>query len=124
MHTLEQLQSGQLKGTHRLKLSCGLTEFPETILGLAETLKILDLSGNQLSALPSSFSQLKNLRILFLSDNKFTTLPEVISQCTQLDIIGFKANQISYIAENSIPASIRWLILTNNQLEYLPKFYW
>ncbi|HEY5823788.1 MAG TPA: leucine-rich repeat-containing protein kinase family protein [Cyclobacteriaceae bacterium] len=121
MQTLEQLQSGQLKGTIRLKLSCELTEFPEAIFELAETLEILDLSGNRFSELPDSFSQLKNLRILFLSDNKFTVLPEVLSQCTRLDIIGFKANQISYIGENSLPASIRWLILTNNQLEYLPK---
>ncbi len=121
MQTLEQLQSGKLKGTSHLKLSCGLTEFPNEIFELAETLEILDLSGNQLSTLPPSFGQLKKLRILFLSDNKFTVVPQVISQCTQLDIIGFKANQIVHIGENTLPMSLRWLILTNNRLEHLPK---
>ena len=121
MQTLEQLHSGQLKGITRLKLSCGLNEFPEAIFELAGTLEILDLSDNQLSELPHSFGQLKNLRILFLSDNKFTALPEVLSQCEQLVMIGFKANQISRIGENVFPPSLRWLILTNNRLEYLPK---
>lgn len=121
MQTLEQLRSGQLKGTTHLKLSCDLIEFPKEIFDLSETLEILDLSGNQLSALPLSFGQLKKLRILFLSDNKFTIVPEVISHCAQLEMVGFKANQIAHIDENTFPPLLRWLILTNNRLEYLPK---
>ena len=40
MHTLEELRTGQLHGTKRLTLSCGLTEFPLEILDLAESLEV------------------------------------------------------------------------------------
>ena len=77
MHTLEQLKSGQLNGITRLQLSEDLTEFPLEILELADSLEILDLSGNQLSDLPEELSQLTNLRIIFASNNLFTHLPDV-----------------------------------------------
>jgi hypothetical protein len=121
LHTLQQLQSGELTGIKHLKLSCGLTRIPDKIFELAGTLEILDLSGNQLSSLPDEFIQLKKLRILFLSDNNFTTFPKILFQFTQLSMIGFKSNQISIIPENALPLTLRWLILTNNQLEYIPK---
>jgi hypothetical protein len=50
MKSLEQLRAGKLVGTRRLNLSCHLREFPREIFDLADTLEILDLSGNQLSA--------------------------------------------------------------------------
>jgi hypothetical protein len=46
MHTLAQLRAGELSGITRLDLSCGLTEFPREIFDLADTLEILNLSGN------------------------------------------------------------------------------
>ena len=71
-HTLDQLRSGQLKGVRELQLACGLTAFPREILALADTLEVLDLSGNALSTLPDEFAQLKKLRIFFASNNAFT----------------------------------------------------
>jgi len=121
MQTLQQLLSGELKGSTRLKLSCGLTEFPTQIFELADSLEVLDLSQNHLSQLPNDFGRLSKLRIVFFSDNDFTELPEVLSQCKQLDIIGFKANKISHISESTLPQNIRWLILTNNRLTAIPK---
>lgn len=121
MQTLEQLKSGQLNGVKRLQLVEELTSFPTEIFELAETLEVLDLSHNQLSALPSDFGRLKKLKILFLSFNKFTHLPTEIADCPQLEMIGFKANQISEVAENSLPLTTRWLILTENQIEQLPS---
>ena len=88
MHTLAQLQSGELSGLTRLKLAETLTEFPTEILTLADTLKILDLTGNQLNALPEEFGQLKKLKILFLSENLFTELPAVLGACPELEMIG------------------------------------
>ena len=44
MHTLDQLNSGELKGVVRLQLSENLTTFPEAVFDLAESLEILDLS--------------------------------------------------------------------------------
>jgi len=120
MHTLEQLRSGQLSGTTTLSLSCDLETFPEEIFGLAETLEILNLSGNRLSALPEGFGCLKKLRILFLSENQFTSLPAILAECPNLTMIGFKSNCISHVPENALPKNVQWLILTDNQIEKLP----
>ncbi len=65
MHTLEDLKSGKLKGLQRVNISCGLTEFPKEIYLLSESLEILDLTNNHLTALPKEIVQLKNLRTIF-----------------------------------------------------------
>ncbi|MEZ9152497.1 protein kinase [Vibrio sp. F13] len=121
MHTLEQLKSGQLKGIKRLKLSESLTEFPLEIIELADSLEILDLSGNQLSDLPAELSKLTNLRIIFASNNLFTHLPDVLGSLPKLEMIGFKTNQIKTVSEVSLPPQLRWLILTDNEIEALPS---
>lgn len=121
MHTLTQLKSGELAGVNRVKITDGLTTFPTELYALADTLEILDLTGNQLNRLPDDFHKLHNLKILFLSDNQFDHLPAVLGQCQKLEMIGFKANQIKTVAGNSLPPKTRWLILTDNQIESLPN---
>ena len=120
MHTLAQLKSGQLAGISRLMLSENLTSFPTEILSLADTLEMLDLSNNQLSALPDTLQQLKKLKIIFASNNHFETLPESLGQCESLEMVGFKSNKIKDVPAESLPAKLRWLILTDNQLTRLP----
>lgn len=120
MHTLDQLKSGSLFGINRLQLAEGLSEFPLEILELSESLEVLDLSNNNISALPDDFGRLKQLKILFMANNKFDHLPEVLSQCPNLEMIGFKSNQIKTVSEQSLPEQTRWLILTNNQIKVLP----
>ncbi len=120
MDTLAQLRAGRLAGAQRLALSCGLTEFPREIFALADSLEVLDLSGNALDALPDDLGRLHKLRVLFCSGNRFTELPESIGQCTQLDIVGFKANRIRTVPSRALPPSLRWLILTDNAIETLP----
>jgi len=120
MHTLSQLISGELAGIKRLTLSENLTSFPLEILSLADSLEILDLSHNQLTSLPKEFAQLKKLKIIFASNNNFVTLPEVLGQCDELEMVGFKSNGIKYVPSNSLPTKLRWLILTDNNIEYLP----
>jgi hypothetical protein len=121
MDTLSLLRSGKLAGIKRLDLSCGLTHFPDEIYDLAESLEILNLSGNALSSLPDDLPRLSRLRVIFCSDNKFTGVPEVLGQCTNLEMAGFKANQIRRLPAESLPAALRWLILTDNRLNSLPK---
>lgn len=120
MHTLEQLRAGQLVGLTRLQLRAGLTEFPREIFDLADSLEILDLSGNALSSLPDDLPRLKRLRIIFCSDNKFTELPEVLGRCPALTMVGFRSNRIVALAPASLPARLRWLVLTDNRIEQLP----
>ena len=120
MNTLAQLKAGQLAGATRLDLSCGLTEFPREIFELADSLEILNLTGNALSRLPDDLHRLTRLRVLFCSDNAFTELPASLGQCATLSMIGFKANQIGHVPAAALPPLLRWLILTDNRISQLP----
>jgi len=120
MFSLSDLKFGVLHGEKRVNISCALTEFPVELFELADTLEVLDLSGNQLNRLPDDFSRFTHLRILFLSDNNFEVFPAVLSECPQLNMVGFKANRIKEIPEFALPEKLRWLILTDNRLEKLP----
>ncbi|PIB45156.1 protein kinase [Pseudomonas sp. 2822-15] len=120
MNTLAQLKAGQLAGITRLDLSCGLTEFPPEIFALADSLEVLNLTGNTLSRLPDDLHRLSRLRVLFCSDNAFTELPACLGQCANLSMIGFKANQISHVPAAALPPQLRWLILTDNCISQLP----
>jgi hypothetical protein len=118
--TLAALRCGELEGITRLDLACGLEAFPREIFELADSLEVLNLSGNSLTALPDDLSRLSKLRVLFCSENRFSELPEVLSSCAQLEMVGFKANRISEVAAAAIAPGLRWLILTDNQIRALP----
>ncbi len=119
-HTLSQLRAGQLAGIQRLDLSCGLTDFPREIFDLADSLQVLNLSNNALSSLPDDLLRLHQLQVVFCSGNRFTELPAVLGQCPQLQMVGFKSNQIRSVPAAALPPQLRWLILTDNQIEALP----
>jgi hypothetical protein len=119
---LAQLRAGGLRGCTRLDLrGCGLSELPVEVLSLADTLEVLDVSGNALTALPDGLSQLRRLHTLFASGNRFTQLPRVLGQLPALDTVGFKANRISEVPAQALAPSVRWLILTDNRVTDLPE---
>ena len=120
MNTLENLRSGKLAGARHLKLACGLETFPREIFDLADTLEVLDLSGNALSSLPDDLPRLTRLRVLFCSGNPFEVLPEVLGACPALEMIGFKGCRIHTVPAAALPPTLRWLILTDNRIEALP----
>jgi hypothetical protein len=120
MHSLEQLRSGALAGAKRLDLSCGLTHLPDEVFDLADTLEVLNLSGNRLTDLPPDMGRLKKLKIVFGSNNLFTHLPESLGECGSLEVVGFKATRIRHVAGEALPPKLRWLILTDNEVETLP----
>ncbi len=118
--TLSLLRAGKLAGIQRLDLSCGLTEFPEEIFDLADSLEILNLSGNRFTDLPDELSRMKKLRILFCSENDFRHVPPVLGDCAALSMIAFKSNRVEIVDESALPPSLRWLILTDNRISKLP----
>jgi hypothetical protein len=120
METLDLLRSGQLAGSKRLNISCGLTQFPSEIFDIADSLEILDLSNNHLRTLPDEFEQLKHLKIVFFTNNDFEAIPDVLSQCPDLKMVSFKSNQMKSVGEYALPQKLRWLILTDNKIEKLP----
>ena len=119
MQTLSDLQNGKLKGVQQLTLSEGLETFPDAIFSLADTLEVLDLSHNKLSALPD-LSRLKKLKIAFFSFNQFSEVPSAFKNCYNLYMLGMKGNQLTKFDEDILPLSISWLILTDNRLTQLP----
>lgn len=120
MHTLADLRAGRLAGIKRLNLSCGLTEFPREIFDLADTLEVLNLSGNALTCLPDDLHRLRKLEVLFASDNPFTELPACLGRCERLRIVGFKAARIERVPAQALPPQLQWLILTDNRIATLP----
>lgn len=119
--TLARLRAGQLQGATRLDLrGCGLTELPPEVLALADTLEVLDLSNNALTTLPEGLATLTRLHTLFASSNRFERLPPMLGRLPRLDTLGFKANRIAQVPAQALAPTLRWLILTDNQVAELP----
>ena len=120
--TLARLHANELQGCTRLDLrGCGLTELPAELLTLADTLEVLDVSGNALGSLPDGLVRLTKLHTLFASGNRFTALPAVLGRLPVLDTMGFKANQIADVPAEALAPTLRWLILTDNRIAALPS---
>lgn len=118
--TLSALRRGDLAGARSLKLNEGLTEFPDEIFGLADTLEMLDLSGNHLTTLPADLGRLHRLRIFFGSGNQFRILPPPLGACPNLSQIGCRKAGLSAIPAEALPPALRWLTVTDNTIADLP----
>ena len=119
---LERRLASPAGGHRSLNLSgCSLKELPREVLDHADTLEELDLSSNQLSDLPTDFAKLTRLRRLFCSHNPYDVLPSVLGDCRSLSQIGFRGCGLKELPSEALPQSIRWLTLTDNKLEDLPR---
>ena len=101
--------------------NAGIDTLPREVFSHADTLEHLDLSGNHFTSLPDELTRLRSLRRLFLSNNPCEELPRVIGQLPQLEMVGFRSCRLNRVAEDALPARLRWLTLTDNQLEFLPE---
>lgn len=123
--SLQALRRGDLAGATRLRLGSGpdgrLTELPREVLGLADSLEVLDLSGHALTALPDDFGRLRRLKVLFCSGNRFQRLPPVLGDCPALSQVGFRACGLKEVPAEALPPALRWLTLTDNALSHLPE---
>jgi hypothetical protein len=87
-----------------------------------QALTKLNLPDCGLSSLPDNLgAHLPNLSILFAPQNSFEELPAVIGSCPNLQMISFKSNGMKRIHPEALQSQMRWLILTDNCLEELPK---
>ncbi|KAI0120962.1 serine/threonine protein kinase [Xylariales sp. AK1849] len=105
----------------RLKIVEPLESLPSYIMDLAGSLEHLDLSGTGLSTLPDDFNRFQKLKIAFFSNCNFVVFPKELATCPELEMVAFRSNGMAEIPEDSLPPRLRWLILTNNKIEALPK---
>jgi hypothetical protein len=103
----------------------GLTELPNDIRILHQSLKVLSLSNNQLSKLPDELVLLEHLTELDVSDNYLTELPAQIGRLTSLEMLSLAHNRL-----RELPPSIgqltglRDLRVNDNKLRKLPAEIW
>ena len=76
-----------------------MTEIPEEVFDLRH-IKILDISGNQLTNIPESIGNLSNLNWLNLSENQLISLPESIGSLSNLTELYLYANQLTSLPES------------------------
>ncbi|CAH8466165.1 unnamed protein product [Heterobilharzia americana] len=98
-----------------------LEQVPDDVMRNFRTLEECRLDANQIKELPKNFFRLKRIRLLTLSDNELTRLPTGIGSFSSLVELDISRNDIS-----ELPASIRFcdslqsLDVSNNPLQSLP----
>ena len=86
------------------------------------TVRMLDLSNNQLTTLPESIGKLQSLKKLFLGNNHFTTLPESITKLQSLEKLYLDHNLLITLPESiGKLQSLIHLDLRFNELTALPE---
>jgi hypothetical protein len=96
---------------------CGLTSLPPVIRRF-RSLRKLDVGGNSLSTLPPLPP---TVQVLFCLGNRFESIPTAVNRLPYLRMLSFKSNKLAELgAHTRLPASLVWLILTDNQLTALP----
>lgn len=95
--------------------------FPKEIFAHAEMIEVLDMAGGQLRELPNDLGRLEMLRIAFFSGNPLGAVPKALAGCPALEMVGLKSCQITNFEEDALPAGLRGLILTDNNIPRLPS---
>ncbi len=105
----------------------GLTNLPPELFLLPrmETVKKIDLSGNQLQELPDTIGKLEKLESLNLSKNRFddegiSDLVDNIETLERLKSLNLSHNSIEKVPSQLFQLSIKRLNLSYNQLAALP----
>eukprot|EP00817_Percolomonadidae_sp_ATCC50343_P007192 CAMPEP_0117420488 /NCGR_PEP_ID=MMETSP0758-20121206/1810_1 /TAXON_ID=63605 /ORGANISM="Percolomonas cosmopolitus, Strain AE-1 (ATCC 50343)" /LENGTH=326 /DNA_ID=CAMNT_0005202123 /DNA_START=790 /DNA_END=1767 /DNA_ORIENTATION=+ len=85
------------------------------------TLKILDLSGNQIEVIDHQINTLKALEKLRLSYNKIYAIHEdAFKELDSLKELRLDNNELTYLPQFLIPNSLKYLTLRYNNIEELP----
>ena len=105
-----------------LKLSGNkISDFPEILCyssgSLANNLRTLDLSRNQLSFLPNSFAQLKLLVQLKLDCNQLQVLPRNFGRLTNLRFLSVSSNKLAVVPHSFVRLSLQSLDLFGNPFQ-------
>ena len=96
-----------------------ITELPVGLFvgNLAESLKILDLSRNELLFLPSTFSNLKSMVQVRLDCNKLVVLPRLFGKLKSLKYASISSNRLAVLPYSFCMLSLESLDLFDNSFK-------
>jgi hypothetical protein len=99
-----------------------LKKLPRNVGKKLTKLKMLDLTGNSLSKLPSTITNLTKLDTLLLCFNSFEKFPNQICMLTKLTTLRLRSNQITTIpCEISQLQNLDFFDMMSNKIESLPS---
>jgi hypothetical protein len=102
-------------------IGVGLADLPEA-LGKLKSLKILDISKNNLSWIPKSFIDLSNLEFCNFSKNSILMLPLDLETMSNLTHLLAASNMIAELPENLyLLKSLQTLDVYENQISSVPN---
>ncbi|XP_045498286.1 leucine-rich repeat-containing protein 1 [Colias croceus] len=97
-----------------------ITELPRQLF-MCHGLKYLDLSDNELQAIPSAISSLVNLQYLNISRNTLASIPENMKALKHLSFLDLSVNPLEKLPDTITNLiALRELYLNDTYLEYLP----
>jgi Leucine-rich repeat (LRR) protein len=85
------------------------------------SLRLLDVSYNQLETLPDTLGSLPYLTEIAASYNAFKELPRVVSASSSLESADFSHNSIAVLLDDWRPTRLTLLNLDYNPVDYLPS---
>ncbi|CAG4945563.1 unnamed protein product [Parnassius apollo] len=95
--------------------------FPKSFFSTRNTLRELNLSGNQLNFFPEQVLDLNSLKYLYLGGNNIANIPKDIWKLNSLQILSIGGNQIVEVPESvGALTSLQALVLSDNLIEQLP----
>ncbi|XP_050462769.1 uncharacterized protein LOC126857408 isoform X2 [Cataglyphis hispanica] len=95
-----------------------------TVEPVPTNLEHLDVSYNNLDALPEWMTELPALRVLFASHNALTALPDrLLSQPSRLEVLHLPHNRLQALPPPRRPLNIVHLTLQGNMLTTLPTSF-
>jgi internalin A len=120
-HVVTRIEEALKNQATRLDLSGeNLSVLPESISQLTE-LESLDLSHNQLTELPEFIGRFARLKVLDLLNNKLTALPDSFGQLTHLQNLNLLHNKLTALPESFGQLThLLYLSVSHNELTRLP----
>ncbi|MDB5273855.1 MAG: Adenylate cyclase [Chitinophagaceae bacterium] len=96
-----------------------IDSIPFSLFHQCRKLNVLQYAGNELNAIPAVLFQ-ASLKVLDLSENNLTTIPDDIGTCRQLEELDLHANHLTtYPSSSVLLKSLKSLILSGNPLTSL-----
>ncbi|KAI6075042.1 hypothetical protein LUU34_00464400 [Aix galericulata] len=90
-------------------------------LGKLDRLVVLNLGGNCLKCLPKEIGLLRNLKVLFVNMNCLTEVPAELSLCRKLEVLSLSHNCISQLPSSFTDlTNLKKLNLSNNRFVQIP----